>query len=177
MDIVSTWISALLFFAILFALHVLYSKATSKKNRVIMIGYMTAAGSLVSLALSYIYFSNQSFEAEHAQNQSALAYVLNSTFLFIFLCFAMMAFYAGVEHSVRIRIAVELYLNKDNSLNFEDLIKYYKPDQATQHRLHQLELGGYIQKSNETIRLTKKGELFAKIGLIGKKFYSAGLGG
>lgn len=178
MSFILSWATSLIFFVLLFVAHVLYSRTTLKKNRVIMIGYMTATFFPFVFTITYFFNSSPKELNWFTSPEIHEGFIaINSALIFAFLGFVTMAFYAGVEHSVRIRIAVELYLNKDHSMEFGELMKYYKPDQATQHRLKQLELGGYIQKSGQKIQLTKKGESFAKIGLYGKKFYRAGLGG
>jgi hypothetical protein len=88
-----------------------------------------------------------------------------------FLFGGTLAFYAAVEHSVRIRLFVELHRNDNRPMSMDGILESYDPRSATVHRLNQLVLAGYLKRTGERYELTSKGLLFARIGLHGKNFF------
>jgi len=107
--------------------------------------------------------------------------VLLSSSLLCFFFLGGLSFYSAVEHSVRIRVSVELGAELSDGtqkrLSLQDLIKHYDPDRATSRRLEQLLAGGNIVKKDNGFQLTRKGLVFAKISSHGKGFFNIGLGG
>lgn len=107
--------------------------------------------------------------------------VLLSSSLLCFFFLGGLFFYAAIEHSVRIRVSVELSAGLSDiaqkRLSLQDLIKHYEPERATSRRLEQLLAGGNIVKKDKGFQLTRKGLVFAKISSYGKRFFNIGLGG
>lgn len=93
--------------------------------------------------------------------------------IFIFLVavyFFALIFYSALDHAVRLRLLVELLLN--NSLNIDEVLKYYGPDEVALVRLNQLVLGGYLSKLENNYVLTKKGLFFARVTCLGWRFFN-----
>lgn len=104
-----------------------------------------------------------------------LVFLSSSLLCFFFL--GGLCFYAAIEHSVRIRVSVELSDVAQKRLGLQDLIKQYEPEKATSRRLEQLLAGGNIVKMGKGFQLTRKGLVFATISSYGKRFFNIGLGG
>jgi hypothetical protein len=95
------------------------------------------------------------------------------TFIFFSLLHGLtLAFYSAVDHSVRIRLTVELWQQRHKALDLAAIFALYSPEEATRQRITQLESGGYAQiNSAQQVILTPKGIAIAKITRMGRKFF------
>ena len=99
--------------------------------------------------------------------------VLLSVIFFTVFHAATLAFYCAVDHSVRIRLTVELYLHRHKPVALDTLFKLYSPEEATRQRIAQLIHGGYaLMPDQEHVLLTRKGQATAQFASVGRRFFN-----
>ena len=157
-------------FLIFLLIHVIQFRTFRPKDRMnalnTLVFRMVPAILGLSFFIDFIDFSIPSNDVE-------IFWSLFLSILFFFTFHLLsLAFYSAVEHSVRIRLMVELYKTKNTPTDLEKLLSIYSPEKATTHRIEQLVQGGYATlRKNQEISLTRKGRYIGRIASMGRRFF------
>lgn len=82
-------------------------------------------------------------------------------FLFFFYLLSL-TFFSGTDHSIRVRIAVELHKaekSKDGRLSHKELLARYQPEALGARRVGKIVAKGFAVEQNNRVSLTRKGRL------------------
>lgn len=90
---------------------------------------------------------------------------------------AGLSLHSAITHSVRLKLGDLLAASSGHREVVDTLISRYGPEAATQKRIDQLVDGGYLERTSDALRLTRKGFLVATISSTGKRLFNAGRGG
>jgi hypothetical protein len=91
--------------------------------------------------------------------------------LFGLLALGFMVFFGGVEHSVRMRMCIEIDRTPGRTVCWNELMALYSPTEIVENRIRQMAHGGYLIVEGDQVQLSAKGRLFARFALLGQKIY------
>jgi hypothetical protein len=150
-------------------IHVVSFRISPPKERLVFLNRVHMVVLFFTFILAY-FLSRKTVLTEGSE----LVHLLEASTFYLIFWFFSLAFYGLIDHSIRIRIAIELARKKQSR---QELMQKYAPDAAMGNRLDKMIDGGYLLKVGEIYSLTPKGLWFARIAKSGKAFYNSGAGG
>lgn len=165
-------------FCFLFLLHILWCRLHPRKDSFPVLHKLFCLLLPTIFILCYFGFSTPQSAKVVFSEPAYSTFIFHAIITSSVFLFACLAFYAAVDHSVRIRLIIELYDKNGASKSSQEIFKKYDPHIATLNRMEKMLIAGYIAKTDSgNYILTKKGKQLAKYVLKGKDFFKVGIGG
>ena len=80
----------------------------------------------------------------------------------LFLVIAYLFFYAGIARSVSLTLLARLLESSNRPLDFERVVEEYAASSRFEDRIRVMQTSGLVKLSGTTVRLTRKGSLYAR---------------
>ena len=169
-----SWFMAGGVFLLFLVSHLLHLRLAKPPDRSKVINAWFRAYLILGIVLFFV-LSNRLLpeSSEPLQNSSSDVVLQTLTFSLLGL-FAVLAIYGLVDHSIRVRVAMELARQQ---LTRSELVEKYEPAKSMLNRLDKLVAGNYLELRDGRYHLTPKGLWFSKLVRAAKSFYGPGPGG